>query len=173
MIDVTPQIKDKILKKYDYTCQKCGFKDESCDDVAVHTIARDFKDRDYNEDLLIVLCKICDKFAPVEEKYFKQYINEKVSWETLETFRKAGKTISKRTKKGMEQARIEGKTVHRPPLGYKLIDGKMVVDEEKMFIVRKIFEDNTNGMGLREIARKYNLSAPGVKKILENRIYLK
>lgn len=171
MIDVTPQIRDKILKKYDYTCQKCGFRDELGEEVLVHVMARGFKDREYTEELLIVLCKICDKFAPVEEKYFNTYINEKIDWKILGTYRKALKTTSKRTKKGMQQAKLEGKTLGRAPKGYDVIDGKLVVNESEMIIVKKIFEDYTNGTGLREIARRYNMSAPGVKKVLENKIY--
>ncbi len=171
MIDVTLQIKDKILKKYNYTCQKCGYRDELGEDVLVHVIARGFKDREYGEELLIVLCKICDKFAPVEEKYFNTYINEKIPFEMLETFRKAIKSTSKRTKKGMQQAKIEGKTLGRAPKGYDVVNGKLVVNEAEMLIVKKIFEDNKNGIGLREIARRYNMSAPGVKKVLENKVY--
>jgi len=171
MIDVTPQIKDKILKKYNYTCQKCGFVDSLGEEVLVHVMARGFKDREYTENLLIVLCKICDKFAPVEEKYFNTYIAEKIPFEILDTFRKAIKSTSKRTKKGMQRALLEGKTLGRAPKGYNVIDGKLVINEAEMLIVKKIFEDYNNGLGLREISRKYNMSAPGIKKVLENKIY--
>ncbi|MGV8086465.1 MAG: hypothetical protein ACP5N1_02430 [Candidatus Woesearchaeota archaeon] len=171
MIDLTPQIKDKILKKYNYTCQKCGFRDEFSDEVLVHVMAKDFKDREYGEDLLIVLCKICDKFAPVEEKYFNTYINEKIPSEILDTFRKAIKTTSKRTKKGMQKALLDGKTLGRAPKGYDVVNGKLVINEVEMAIVKKIFEDYKNGISLREIARRYNMSAPGIKKVLENNIY--
>lgn len=171
MIDLTPSIKEKIFIKYNYTCQKCGFFDKTCEDITVHIVAKEFRDRTYNEDLLIVLCKICDKFAPSEEKYFNTYINEKIDWKILETYRKAQKTTSKRTKKGMEKAKSDGKYLGRAPFGYILVNGKLTVDEEKMKIVKAIFTDARNGLGLREIGRKYNLSAPGIKKILENKIY--
>ncbi len=171
MIDLTPNLRKKIFEKYGHTCQKCGFKDETCEDIVVHVVARDFRDRLYTEDLLSVLCKICDKFAPSEEKYFNTYINEKIDSNILETFRKAGRGTSKRVKKGMQKAAASGKYLGRAPFGYTLIDGKLTIEEEKMKIVRAIFEDAKRGLGLREIGRKYHLSAPGVKKILENTVY--
>lgn len=172
MIDLTPSLKEKIFSKYNYTCQKCGFKDETCEDITVHVVAREFRDRLYTEDLLTVLCKICEQFAPFEEKYFTTYVNEKIDSNILETFRKAGRKTSKRVKKGMQQAAANGKYLGRAPFGYVLIDGKLVIDEEKMKIVKVIFTDAKNGLGLREIGRKYGLSAPGVKKVLENKIYI-
>jgi hypothetical protein len=171
MIDITPQLKDKILKKYNYTCQKCGFKDEFGEEVLVHVMARGFKDREYTEELLIVLCKICDKFAPVEEKYFTTYISEKVPFEILNTFRKAIKSTSKRTKNGMQRALLQGKTLGRAPKGYDVVEGKLILNEAEMLIVKKIFEDYNNNISLREIARRYNMSAPGIKKVLKNKIY--
>jgi hypothetical protein len=171
MIDITSQLKQKIIEKYAYTCQKCGYKNESGEEIEVHVIPKTFKDINYSEDKLTVLCKICNMFAPKEEKYLKSYIAEKIPWEMLETFRKAGKSTSKRTKKGMEKARSVGKIVHRPPLGYTVVDGKMVVNEAEMEKVRNIFADYKTGMGIREIARKYGLSAPGIKKVLENKVY--
>ncbi|MFA5796820.1 MAG: hypothetical protein WC916_02135 [Candidatus Woesearchaeota archaeon] len=171
MIDLTATLRKKIFTKYGYTCQKCGFIDENCEDIVVHVVARDFRDRLYTEDLLSVLCKICDKFAPAEEKYFNTYISEKIDSNVLETFRKAGRGTSKRVKKGMQEAHAEGKYIGRAPFGYILVNGKLTIDEEKMKIVKAIFLDAKNGLGLREIGRKYGLSAPGVKKMLENKIY--
>jgi hypothetical protein len=171
MIDLTPVLKEKILYRYDYTCQKCGYKDETCEGVRVHVIPQSFTDRQYNEEMLTVLCIICGRFAPQEEKYFKTYITEKIDWKVLETYRKALQNTSKRTRKGMQKALLEGKTVHRPPLGYKIIEGKMVIDEEKMRIVRAIISEYNSGVGLRELGRKYGLSAPGIKKLVENKVY--
>ena len=171
MIDITPELKDKILKKYDYTCQKCGFKDKT-GEVIVYKVLKEFKDKTYNEDLLTVLCLVCDKFAPLEEKYFNKYVNEKIDFKILDTFRLGLQSTSKRTRKGMQKALLNGKTLGRAPKGYNVIDGKLVVNEIEMVIVKKIFEDYKNGIRLREIARRYNMSAPGVKKVLENNIYI-
>jgi len=40
-----------------------------------------------------------------------------------------------------------------------------------MRIVKAILSEYKNGAGLRELSRKYGLSAPGIKKVIENRVY--
>ena len=117
------------------------------------------------------LATTCTTISSQEEKYFNTYISEKIDSNVLETFRKAGRGTSKRTKKGMEKAKAEGKYIGRAPYGYILVDGRLVVDEKKMKIVQAIFADARRGLGLREIGRTYGISVPGVKKILENKVY--
>ena len=44
------------------------------------------------------LCKICIHFAPDDEKRFDQYVNEKIDWKILDTFRKYNQTAGEKLK---------------------------------------------------------------------------
>ncbi len=70
------------------------------------------------------------------------------------------------------------------PLGYKIVDGKVIIDEEKIAVIKKIFKDYQNGLSLHSIAKeltatgvlnannKPNWNHGSVGKILENSKYL-
>jgi len=70
------------------------------------------------------------------------------------------------------------------PLGYKIVDGKVIIDEEKIAVIKKIFKDYQNGLSLHSIAKeltatgvlnannKPNWNHGSVGKILENIKYL-
>lgn len=70
------------------------------------------------------------------------------------------------------------------PMGYKIVDGKVIIDEEKASVVKKIFEEYQNGASLYAIAKeltntrvlnannKPNWNHSSVGKILENIKYL-
>lgn len=70
------------------------------------------------------------------------------------------------------------------PLGYKIVDGKVIFDEEKVAVIKKIFEDYHKGSSLHAIAKeltatgvlnannKPNWNHGSVGKILENIKYL-
>ncbi len=40
------------------------------------------------------------------------------------------------------------------PLGYKIEDGKLIIDEEKAHVIKKIFRDYQNGLSLHAIAKE-------------------
>lgn len=46
------------------------------------------------------------------------------------------------------------------PLGYKIVDGKVIIEDEKAAVIKKIFEDYQNGLSLHAIAKE--LTATGV-----------
>lgn len=46
------------------------------------------------------------------------------------------------------------------PLGYKIVDGKVIIDDKKLTVIKKIFKDYQNGLSLHAIAKK--LTATGV-----------
>lgn len=60
-----------------------------------------------------------------------------------------------------------------PPIGYKLVDKKLVIDEEKASIVKGIFQDFLNGKSLCSISEKYNFTwgSKRVKRIITNPTY--
>ena len=136
-------------------CEKCGYKEEK-------EIQKFEKP----------LCQICAKFAPEEKDKFTQYISEKVDWKILDTFRKYGQSTGDKQKQGMNEQAKQGKLVTRPPLGYGVVDGKLVPnqDSSKLHLIFKTFLDEE--ISLNQLSQKFNLSINGLKKILKNRTYL-
>ena len=152
----------EILKNAGFKCQKCGYYSPLGDGLEIN--------RDFNK----VLCSICNTFAPQNSEDFEKYMNEKIQWQLLETFRNSGinKGSHAPQKQGMIEKSRQGKLMARPPFGYKVIGGELVSDEENMENVRLIFEEFANDRSLNQISQAYRISVNGVKKILKNFTYL-
>jgi len=137
-------------------CVKCGYEDEK-NEVKRH-----------GEEL----CTVCATFAPSDEEKFKLYIDEKIDWQKIDTFREHGEYRGAKQKKGMKLKAEEGKVMTRAPLGYNVESGGLVTNE-KSLIVNSIFKEFLdNDDSLNEISKKYGLSVNGLKKVLKNRTYL-
>jgi hypothetical protein len=132
-------------------CDKCGYESE-----------------DNKEIKGIYLCSICSKFAPEDEK-LSSYLQEKLDWKNLESFRKyENKNLS-----GMKNKAREGKIMNRAPFGYKIINKELIPDEEKKLIAEEIFRDFLEkDMNLNQLAKKFKFSLNGIKKILKNFTYI-
>ncbi len=65
-----------------------------------------------------------------------------------------------------------GFTQNRPPLGYKMFDKMIIVDEVGKEKVSRIFNMRKEGYSLKKIAEEVGLTRAGVLKILKNRFYL-
>lgn len=166
------EVKQKILKRDNFTCIKCGFYDFEGKELEIHHKNMRVDGGDENTENLITLCSICHNYAPEDEKDFKAYVNEKIDGNILNTFRKSGRSISRRTKKGMTTLFNEGKLISRAPLGYKIIN-KALIPSENSDSVIKIYEDFLNlNISLTQLAKKHNLSVNGLKKVLSNEAYL-
>ena len=130
-------------------CEKCGYEGEE------------------NENL----CSICKQFAPIDEEKLKEYLDEKIDWRLLESFRKF--LGERKTTKGMEKMAEEGKVMSRAAFGYKIIGGNLIIDEEKKLIVQKIFMEFLNeSISLNQLSKRYGFSVNGLKKILRNFTYI-
>jgi len=166
------QLKQKIFKRDNFQCQKCGFIDKSCQELKVHHITPLVFGGKNNPDNLITLCTICYNYAPNSKEEFIKYINEKINGEVLNTFRKSNNSISKKTKEGMINLFEQGKHVTRAPKGYSLIDKKLIPNQEKEE-VKKIFKEflDTN-ISLTQLAKKYSMTTSGIKKLLSNSTYI-
>lgn len=91
--------------------------------------------------------------------------------------------IKKQVRAGMEQkARNGGWSAGKPPLGYDLIDKKLVINEDESEIVQTIYREYLGGKGYKAIAEGLNseekqtkLKKPfngnGIKFILQNPMY--
>jgi site-specific DNA recombinase len=135
-------------------CQKCGYHDPKEKQV-----------------LGIPLCTICSSFAPSTQEEVLCYINEKLDWKILETFRRFKTQKEENKTRGMEKSAQKGKHQNRPPLGYNISKGKLTPNEDALK-VHRIFVGKSKGKSLTELSKEFNLSINGIKKILNNRTYL-
>lgn len=136
-------------------CDKCNYQDK-----------KEIKKFDKN------LCSICSTFSPLNKEDFENYLNEKIDWKVLETFRKYGQTLGQNQKKGMGEKAKQGKLVTRAPLGYSLEKGELIPNEfsSKVHSMFKIFLEKD--YSLNSMSKHYGVSLNGLKKILKNRTYL-
>jgi len=65
------------------------------------------------------------------------------------------------TRRGLEGSLLQGKWVSRPPYGYRMENGILQIHETEAEIVRFIFTQYANGMGIRSIT--YELNKNGIK----------
>ncbi|MEM4330418.1 MAG: recombinase family protein [Candidatus Pacearchaeota archaeon] len=136
-------------------CYKCGYIDEK--EIIVDNVP---------------LCSLCAFFSPSAKEDFLKYIEEKVDWKLLETFRKYGQKFGIKQKEGMEKKAEEGKVMSRAPLGYDLLNGKLVENQDSHKVHSIFKEFLETDISLNSLAKKYSLSINGLKKILTNRTYL-
>ncbi|NCN86218.1 hypothetical protein GW932_00120 [archaeon] len=136
-------------------CDKCGYKSA--------------KNKIINDK---TLCEFCAYFAPEKEEDFNSYVEEKVSWRELQTFRKQEKLGGIRQKRGMKKRAQGGGSVTRPAFGYKIKNNKLTPDENSK-LVEEIYLDFLNSnLSLNRLGKKYGFSVMGLKKILTNFTYL-
>jgi len=136
-------------------CEKCGYKDATYRKVA-------------NK----LLCRVCGKFAPSSEEEVSAYLSEKIDWKNLEPFRKYHEGNIERKKEGMCKQAKSGLLVSRAPLGYEVIQGNLVPNEDASK-VHSLFKTFLNrNYSLSSLAKNFALSTNGLKKVLSNRTYL-
>jgi hypothetical protein len=136
-------------------CEKCDYQDK--------------KEIEINNRKL---CSICAHFSPENKEDFDKYIEEKVDWKLLDTFRKYNQKVGEKLRKGMDKKAQEGKLMVRPPLGYNVKEGKLVKNEDaaKVHSLFKTFLEKD--YSLNSLSKNYGLSINGLKKVLVNRTYL-
>lgn len=118
------------------------------------------------------LCKICATFAPSNPQDFQNYINEKIDWKVLDTFRIHGHTPGTKRKRGMQKQAQIGRLQGRPPLGYDVINGNLTPNEDSIKI-RSLFKTFlARNYSLNSLSKNFSLSINGLKKVLTNRTYL-
>ena len=169
---LTPfKIKSEVFNRDKFRCQKCSHPGNS-EELEVHHIKMRVDEGRDEADNLVTLCFICHYFAPDNEDDFKIFLGEKVDGAILDTFRKSQRSISKRSKKGMNKRARDGNVVTRAPFGYKL-ENKKLIQTEDSYLVQEIFQDFLNQkISLTQLAKKYDFSVNGLKKILRNQTYL-
>lgn len=155
-------LKKQLFEQSGFKCKKCNYYSPLGSGLEVNTR--------FN----CVLCSVCNTFAPQELAKFNQYVNEKIGWQELDTFRKFGTNRGSHLphKNGMIFKAKEGMLMARPAFGYDVVDGKLIINSENSEVVREIFNLFLEGLSLNQISKRYNISVNGIKKILKNFTYI-
>lgn len=116
---------------------------------------------------------------PVDDGPFGKLIERIIEWsDEYYSIRLSGEV-----RRGMTEKAERGGIVSIAPFGYKVSDGKLVVDTEKAKIVRKIFADFLNSKDIKMIcdnlnsakiktAKGNNWDCRAVEYILQNPVYI-
>ncbi|MBM3247718.1 hypothetical protein FJZ17_04245 [Candidatus Pacearchaeota archaeon] len=155
-------LKKQLMEQAGFKCKKCSYYSPLGQGLEV------------NKQFNCVLCSVCNTFAPRELEKFNEYINEKINWQELETFRRFGTNKGSHTphKHGMVSKAKEGMLMARPAFGYNVINGQLSVHPENSEAVRDIFNLFLEGLSLNQIAKRFDISVNGIKKILKNFTYI-
>ncbi len=90
----------------------------------------------------------------------------------LEETQKQLKKYRKNRYKGMKKRLEQKKVMSRPPFGYKVEQGELVVDESKRALIRRILSEVDKPFtSLKMLSEKYNLSVSRIRHIRNNPIY--
>lgn len=151
-----------IMESSGFKCAKCNYYSPLGDGLEIN--------KEHNS----VLCGVCNTFAPLDAEEFQKYLAEKLEWQNLETFRSSGvnRLSHSSQKQGMIEASKKGRLMARPPFGYKVLDGNLIVDQENSQNVKLIFDEFAAGKSLNQLSQTYGVSVNGIKKILKNFSYL-
>ena len=118
------------------------------------------------------LCQICKIFAPTNPTDFQNYIDEKIDWKTIDTFRKFNQHPGQKQKEGMQKMATIGKLQTRPPLGYDAQNGNLIPNEDAVRVHSLFKTFLARNYSLNSLAKNFSLSVNGLKKVLSNRTYL-
>lgn len=165
-------LRREIFTRDKFSCQKCNFEDETSEDLELHHIIPLCEEGDDSENNLITLCSICHNYAPDSEKDFALYLNQKIKGDLLDTFRHSLHSISKKTKQGMKTQFVQGKHLTKAPRGYKIVDKQLIPatgSEEIALLFQEFLETD---ISLTRLAKNYNMTTAGIKKLLKNATYL-
>jgi len=136
-------------------CKKCGYVDK-----------KEVKIFGTN------LCRVCATFAPEKIHDFQDYVAEKLDWKQIDTFRKYDAHPGKKQKSGMSKMAEIGRLQTRPPLGYDVINGNLMPNEDAVRVHSLFKTFLARNYSLNSLAKNFSLSVNGLKKVLTNRTYL-
>jgi len=112
-------------------------------------------------------------FISLQDKIETTSATGKLMFHIVSAFAEFERNVtSERTKFTMYAKFNEGNLVTKAPLGYKVVNKKLIFAENS-YIVQEIYQTFlNNNISLTQLAKKYNLSVNGLKKVLSNQTYL-
>jgi site-specific DNA recombinase len=129
------------------------------------------------KDLILTIDKLKEwgiDFVSLQDKIETASASGKLMFHIISAFAEFERNIiGDRTKFGMERKAKEGGFITKAPKGYKLLNKKLMIDEEESKKVKRIFEEFLNSdISLTQLAKKNNMTTAGIKKLLSNSTYL-
>lgn len=127
-------------------------------------------------DLIETIEKLKDwdiDFVSLQDKIETTSASGKLMFHIISAFAEFERNVTgERTKFSMDKRARDGFLVSRAPFGYKIEDKKLIPKEDS-YTVQEIFQDFLNTKtSLTQLAKKYELSVNGLKKVLTNQTYL-
>ncbi len=129
------------------------------------------------KDLILTIDKLKEigiDFISLQDKIETTSASGKLMFHIISAFAEFERNIiGDRTKFGMERKAKEGGFITKAPKGYKLVNKKLIIDEEESKKVKESFEEFLNSeISLTQLAKNYNMTTAGIKKLLKNTTYL-
>lgn len=127
------------------------------------------------KDLILTIDKLKEigvDFVSLQDKIETTSASGKLMFHIISAFAEFERNIiGDRTKFGMEKKAKGGGFITKAPKGYKIVD-KSLVPNESADEVRQIFKEFLEtDLSLTQLAKKYNLTPAGMKKLLKNTTY--
>lgn len=112
------------------------------------------------------------QFTSVNDNINTTTPNGKLLFHVLGAFAEFEREIIKeRMMAGIAKARQEGRQLGRVPMGYKVVNGEVLIDSEKAELVKTIFQAYAAGETAWRISQRLNMKPSTVSYILKNRFY--
>ncbi len=129
------------------------------------------------KDLILTIDKLKDwnvDFVSLQDKIETASASGKLMFHIISAFAEFERNIiGDRTIFGMERKAKEGGFITKAPRGYRLVDKKLLIDEEQAQEVKKIFNEFLNNeISLTQLGKKFSMTTAGIKKLLQNTTYV-
>jgi site-specific DNA recombinase len=129
------------------------------------------------KDLILTIDKLKEwgiDFVSMQDKIETASASGKLMFQIIGAFAEFERNIiGDRTSFGMERKAKEGGFITKAPLGYKLINKQLLVDETNSERIKQIFEEFLNtSISLTQLAKKNGFTTSGIKKLLQNTTYI-
>jgi site-specific DNA recombinase len=129
------------------------------------------------KDLILTIDKLKEwgiDFVSMQDKIETASASGKLMFQIIGAFAEFERNIiGDRTSFGMERKAKEGGFITKAPLGYKLINKQLLVDETNSEQIKQIFEEFLNtSISLTQLAKKNGFTTSGIKKLLQNTTYI-
>jgi len=127
-------------------------------------------------DLIETIAKLKEwniDFISLQDKIETTSASGKLMFHIISAFAEFERNVTgERTKFSLDKRARDGHPITRAPWGYK-IENKKLVPTQNSFQVQELFQDFLNqNISLTQLAKKYDFSVNGLKKILKNQVYL-